>query len=232
MIQIRKNSERGTADYGWLHAKYSFSFGEYYDPKFMGFRKLRVINEDKVEPGQGFPTHGHKNMEIITYILSGSLEHKDSLGTGSVIYPGEVQLMSAGNGIRHSEYNHSKTELVHLLQIWIEPNVNNEDPFYQQHDFKNINEKFILLVSPNGERNSLKIKQDIKLYQGRLGINENLKYKVENERHAWIQIAHGEMILDEQIHLEQGDGVAISDGDILNFSSNNSQCQFLLFDLP
>ncbi|WP_397600919.1 pirin family protein [Silvanigrella sp.] len=232
MIQIRKNSDRGTADYGWLHAKYSFSFGEYYDPKFMGFRKLRVINEDKVEPGQGFPTHAHKNMEIITYILSGSLEHKDSLGTGSVIYPGEVQLMSAGNGIRHSEYNHSKSELVHLLQIWIEPNINNEEPLYQQQDFKNKNEKFILLVSPNGERNSLKIKQDIKLYQGNLEINESLKYKVEKERHAWIQIAHGEMILDEQIYLEQGDGVAISDGDILNFSTNNSQCQFLLFDLP
>lgn len=163
MIQIRKNIERGSAEYGWLHAKYSFSFGEYYDQKYMGFRKLRVINEDKIEPGQGFPTHGHKNMEIVTYILSGSLEHKDSLGTGSVIYPGEIQLMSAGKGIQHSEFNHSKTEIVHLLQIWIEPNIKNEDPFYQQHNFSQLNENFILLVSPNGERNSLKIKQDVKI---------------------------------------------------------------------
>jgi quercetin 2,3-dioxygenase len=232
MIQVRKASERGVAEYGWLHANHSFSFGEYYDPKFMGFRKLRVINEDKVEPSQGFPTHSHSNMEIITYILSGSLEHKDSLGTGAVIRAGEIQVMSAGKGIQHSEFNHSPSELVHLLQIWIEPSVKNEAPGYQQKDFANVRDKLTLVVSPNGERDSLKIKQDVKIYQGLLSESEGFQYRVKEERHAWIQIAKGCVMLGDDIMLEQGDGVAVSDGDVLIFLTKDTKCQFLIFDLP
>jgi quercetin 2,3-dioxygenase len=232
MIQVLKSSQRGMAEHGWLHARHTFSFGEYYDQKFMGFRKLRVINEDKVEPAQGFPMHNHKNMEILTYILSGSLDHKDSLGTGSVISAGEIQLMSAGTGIQHSEFNHSKDELVHLLQIWIEPSVKNEAPSYQQKDFSNAQYKLTLIVSPDSEKGSLKIKQDVKIYQGLLLENESFQFKIKKERHAWIQIAKGNLIFGDNITLEQGDGVSVSDGDILHFSTNNSHCQFLIFDLP
>ena len=169
MNHIRKSADRGVAEHGWLHGKHTFSFADYYDSNFMNFRKLRVINEDKIEPGQGFPTHSHRNMEIMTYIISGKLEHKDSLGNGSIIVPGEVQLMSAGQGIQHSEFNQSKSELVHLLQIWIEPSINGGAPTYEQKDFSNTNsnmaEKFTLVVSPTGERNSLKIKQDVKIFR-------------------------------------------------------------------
>ncbi len=232
MIHLRKSSDRGMAEHGWLHARHTFSFGEYYDPKYMGFRKLRVINEDKVEPSQGFPKHSHNNMEIITYILSGSLEHKDSLGTGSVISEGEIQLMSAGNGIHHSEFNHSQDELVHLLQIWIEPSVKNEIPSYQQKAFLSTHDKLTLVISPDGEKSSLKIKQDVKIYQGLLFENEGFQYKVKKERHAWIQIAKGSLILGDDIVLDQGDGAAISDGEVIAFSTKNSNAQFLIFDLP
>lgn len=232
MRQIRKSNQRGVGEHGWLHAKHTFSFSEYYDSNFMGFRQLRVINEDKVESGQGFPMHSHKNMEIVTYIISGKLEHKDSLGNGSVIIPGEVQLMSAGKGIQHSEFNHSKTELVHLLQIWIEPNVKDLEPSYEQKNFPTLNEKFTLVVSPNGERNSLKIKQNAKIYRGILKQNERVSYKVTKERHAWIQVAKGKLNVDDNIFLEQGDGLAFSDGEIIDFSTKDFEGEFLLFDLP
>ena len=231
MFVIRKNSERGHAEHGWLHAKHSFSFGQYYDAKYLGFRHLCVINEDKVEPSKGFPTHSHQNMEIVTYVISGALEHKDSLGNGSIIVPGEVQLMSAGKGIQHSEFNHSHSELVHLLQIWIEPSVKNESPSYDQKNFSHLNEKFTLVVSPTGERNSLKIKQDVKLYRGILSKNENTKFKLNTERHAWVQIAKGNLIVNDNLHLEQGDGLAISEGGLISFSSNEQPCEFLVFDL-
>ncbi|APJ03633.1 pirin family protein [Silvanigrella aquatica] len=232
MIHIRKSSDRGKGEFGWLHAKYTFSFGEYYDSLFMGFRNLRVINEDKVEPGQGFPTHGHRNMEIVTFIISGNLEHRDSLGTGSVIREGEIQVMSAGKGIQHSEFNHSNSEFLHLLQIWIEPIVKNQEPSYQQKDFSQINEKLTLIVSPEGTRDSLKIKQDVKIYKAMLAVQESFQYKLERDRHAWIQIAIGSMTFGDNIILEQGDGLAISEGDILVFSAPKSPCQFLIFDLP
>jgi redox-sensitive bicupin YhaK (pirin superfamily) len=229
---VRKSSERGSAEFGWLHAKYTFSFGEFYDSKNMGFRKLRVLNEDKVEPGKGFPTHGHKNMEIVTYILSGKLEHKDSMENSAVISAGEVQVMSAGSGVRHSEFNHSDTEIVHLLQIWIECAVINQEPSYQQKSFLPSKEKLTLIVSPNGERESLTIKQDVKIYQGMLLENQDFQYKIKTERHAWIQIAKGSLFIDDSLEVFQGDGIAITEGDIIKFSTKNSICQFLIFDLP
>lgn len=231
MIIIRKNLDRGIAEHGWLHAKHTFSFSGYYDEKFMGFRKLRVINEDCVEPGQGFPTHGHKNMEIVTYVLSGALEHKDSLGNGSVIVPGEVQLMSAGKGIQHSEFNHSQSEQLQLLQIWIESAEKDGVPTYQQQDFKLHQDKFTLVVSPNGERNSLKIKQDVKIYRGLLNQNEKIQYKLEKERHAWIQIAKGNLKLGDSLMLMQGDAAGFTEGDMISMMTENNSCEFLLFDL-
>ncbi|RDB36376.1 MAG: pirin family protein [Spirobacillus cienkowskii] len=216
---VRKSSERGSAEFGWLHAKYTFSFGEFYDSKNMGFRKLRVLNEDKVEPSKGFPTHGHKNMEIVTYILSGVLEHKDSMENSAIISAGEVQVMSAGSGVRHSEFNHSDTEIVHLLQIWIESAVINQEPSYQQKSFLHSKEKLTLIVSPNGERESLTIKQDVKIYQGILLENQDFQYKIKTERHAWIQIAKGSLFIDDSLEVFQGDGIAITEGDIIKFST-------------
>lgn len=232
MMQIRRSSERGTGEHGWLHAKHTFSFAEYYDPIYMGFRKLRVINEDKIEPGQGFPTHSHKNMEIITYIISGSLEHKDSIGNGSVISAGEVQIMSAGAGIQHSEFNHLQTETTHLLQIWIEPLVKGGEATYQQRNFAKNKEKFTLIVSPTGVRDSLIIKQDVKIYKASLLPTEKLTYKVEENRHVWIQIVKGNLSMGENISLNQGDGLAASDGGLLTFSTIVNECEFLVFDLP
>ncbi len=232
MIYIRKSEDRGFGEHGWLHTKHSFSFAEYYDEKHMGFRKLRVINEDQVEPSKGFPTHSHQNMEIITYIISGKLEHRDSLGNGSIIVPGEVQLMSAGKGIQHSEFNHSHSELVHFLQIWIEPSIKNGEPSYEQKDFSNSDEKFTLVVSSDGKQNSLKIKQDVKIYRGVLKQNESFSYKISGERHAWIQIVKGNLNVENEIFLQQGDGLAFSNEEIISLSTKNFESEFLLFDLP
>ncbi len=232
MNQIRKSANRGTGEHGWLHAKHTFSFAEYYDSHYMGFRKLRVMNEDKVEPSQGFPTHPHKNMEIVTYVISGQLQHKDSLGNGSIIKPGEVQLMSAGIGIQHSESNPLNSEILHLLQIWIEPSVKDEKPTYQQKDFSISSEKMTLVVSQNGEKNSLQIKQDVNIYRGILNHNEIFDYKINKQRHYWIQIVHGNLKINETIFLEQGDGFACSKSEIILFSTKDFKCEFLVFDLP
>ncbi|KAB8028514.1 pirin family protein [Fluviispira multicolorata] len=230
MLRIRKSHDRGSAEHGWLHAKHTFSFSSYYDEEHMGFRKLRVINEDKVEAAQGFPTHGHRNMEIVTYVLEGALEHKDSLGTGSVIRPGEVQIMSAGSGIQHSEFNHSKENLLHLLQIWIEPSVNGIEPRYAQKDFSSSKEKLKLVVSPTGEEDSLSIKQDVKLYRGIFDKNENLKFSILPARHVWLQIAFGKLNVNGE-QLEQGDGLAISQESEITLVTKDESCSFLLFDL-
>ncbi|HYO92257.1 MAG TPA: pirin family protein, partial [Pyrinomonadaceae bacterium] len=165
MITVRRAKERGHFNFGWLDTYHTFSFGDYYDPRFMGFRDLRVINEDRVHPGRGFPTHGHRDMEIITYILAGSLEHKDSIGTGSVIRPGEVQRMSAGRGVRHSEHNHSESEPVHLLQIWILPNEEGIEPSYEQKTYADEEKRgrLRLVASPDGSDNSVLIHQETKL---------------------------------------------------------------------
>ena len=231
MIEIRKNIERGSAHFDWLETYHTFSFADYYDQKYLGFRSLRVINEDKVKPTKGFPLHGHKNMEIITYLISGSLSHKDSIGNGSIINVGEVQLMSAGKGIQHSEFNNSNENMLHLLQIWIEPNKKNLEPSYQQKNFSQQNEKFVLLVSPTGDRNSLIINQDVKIFKALLTINDSVSYKLHEKRHALIQVITGRIRLNELIVLNAGDGAAVTEGDLLSFLGEDTANHFLLFDL-
>jgi redox-sensitive bicupin YhaK (pirin superfamily) len=231
MINIRPSEERGGGDHGWLNTRHTFSFNTYHDPKFMGFRSLRVINEDYVAPGQGFPAHPHRDMEIITYVLDGALEHKDSLGTGSVIRPGDGQRMSAGSGIRHSEANPSKTEAAHFLQIWILPDRQGVKPSYQQKAFP-IEEKrgkLRLIASPTGVDGSVTIHQDAKLYVTLLTPGETVIHQMEPDRHAWIQIAKGSIELNGKV-LKQGDGAAISNEKQLTLKGTED-AEVLLFDL-
>jgi quercetin 2,3-dioxygenase len=231
MINIRPSEERGGGDYGWLNTRHTFSFNTYHDPKFMGFRSLRVINEDYVAPGQGFPMHPHRDMEIITYILEGALEHKDSLGTGSVIRPGDGQRMSAGSGIRHSEANPSKTDAAHLLQIWILPDRQGIKPSYEQKAFPTEEKlgKLRLIASPTGKDGSVTIHQDAKLYVTLLGPGETVTHHIEPDRHAWIQIAKGSVELNGK-PLKQGDGAAVSDEKQLTVKGTED-AEVLLFDL-
>ena len=212
MISIRRSAERGGGDFGWLNTRHSFSFDRYYDPRFMGFRSLRVINEDVVQPGEGFPTHPHKDMEIITYLLEGALEHKDSLGTGSVIRPGDGQRMSAGTGIRHSEFNHSKTESAHLLQIWILPDHSGHTPGYEQRQFPADEKKgkLRLIASPDGKDGSVTIHQDAKLYVSLLAPGQEVTYELGQGRYAWLQVAKGGVELNGKA-LNQGDGAGVSE---------------------
>ena len=231
MITLRRSEERGGGNHGWLNTKHSFSFSDYYDPKFMGFRSLRVINEDWVQPGHGFPTHPHRDMEIITYVLEGALEHKDSLGTGSVIRPGDGQRMSAGTGIRHSEANPSQKESVHLLQIWITPDKQGHKPGYEQKEFRADEKrgKLRLLASPDGRDGSVTIHQDAKLYVSLLEPGEAVEHKLESGRHAWLQVAKGAVELNGK-PLHPGDGAAISDELQLRIKATDS-AEILLFDL-
>lgn len=231
MMTIRPSNERGGGDYGWLKTRHSFSFSDYSDPKWMGFRSLRVINEDWVAPNGGFPTHPHRDMEIITYVLSGKLEHKDSLGTGSVILPGDGQRMSAGRGIRHSEANPSATEAVHLLQIWITPDKNGHAPGYEQKSFPESEKrgKFRLIASNNGAEGSVKINQDAKLFVTLLAPGEELSQTLAPKRNAWLQVAKGEVELNGH-KLHQGDGAAISDETTLTVKATED-AEVLLFDL-
>ncbi len=231
MINIRKSNERGGGDYGWLNTRHTFSFDRYYDPRFMGFRSLRVINEDLVAPGEGFPTHPHRDMEIITYVLEGALEHKDSLGTGSVILPGDGQRMSAGTGIRHSEFNHSNRERVHLLQIWIMPDRQGHEPEYEQKSFpaEEKQGKLRLIASPDGDNGSVTIHQDAKLYVSLLKPGEEVKHELGSGRYAWLQVAKGAAGLNGQ-KLEQGDGAAVSDEQTLSIKGTDN-AEVLLFDL-
>ncbi|MGY3804400.1 pirin family protein [Pigmentibacter ruber] len=231
MFEIRKSKDRGSANYDWLNTNFTFSFNGYYDPKFLGFRSLKVINEDFLKGGGGFPFHEHKNMEIITYLVSGVLEHKDTLGNSAIISSGEVQLMSAGTGIKHSEFNHSKIDDVHLLQIWIEPNEYDKPPAYQQKNYNNSSDKLLLLASANGERSSLILKQDVKLYRAILSKDENFSYKLKKERHAWIQLISGKLLINDSVILSSGDGLAITEGEILNFKGDELNNHFLIFDL-
>src|SRR3954462_7862779 len=193
MITTRKASERGHFDFGWLDTYHTFSFGEYHDRNNMGFRALRVINEDRVAGGEGFPTHPHRDMEIITYVLEGALEHRDSLGTGSVIRPGDGQRMSAGTGLRHSEANPTREESVHLLQIWIMPDKQGHKPGYEQKEFPAGEKrgKLRLIASPNGENGSVTIHQDAKLYVSLLEPGDSVDHKLTSGRHAWLQVAKG-----------------------------------------
>src|SRR5689334_3634848 len=191
MITLRRNAERGGGDYGWLNTRHTFSFDQYYDPRFMGFRSLRVMNEDVVAPAGGFPTHPHRDMEIITYVLEGKLEHKDSLGTGSLILPGDGQRMTAGRGIRHSEYNPSQTEQVHLYQIWILPAKKGLEPSYEQKTFSAEEKqgKLRLIASPDTADGSVKINQDARLYVTLLKSGEEVTHHFASNRHGWLQLA-------------------------------------------
>src|SRR5271166_2846488 len=212
MITIRHSNDRGGGDHGWLKTQHSFSFSDYWDEKWMGFRSLRVINEDWVAPNSGFPTHPHRDMEIITYVLSGKLEHKDSLGTGSVILPGDGQRMSAGRGISHSEYNPSPTDKVHLLQIWIMPDKQGHEPSYEQKSFPEAEKRgqLRLIASRDGAEGSVKINQDANLFVTLLSLGDEVEHALGAKRHAWLQVAKGEVELNGK-KLHQGDGAAISD---------------------
>jgi redox-sensitive bicupin YhaK (pirin superfamily) len=231
MIRIRKSEERGHLDYGWLDTYHTFSFDQYYDPAHMHFRSLRVINEDRVAAGKGFPTHSHRDMEIVTYILSGALEHRDSLGNGSVIRPGDVQRMSAGTGVAHSEFNPSDSEPVHLLQIWIMPRARNLPSSYEQKYFSEDERRgrLRLVASEDGREGSVSIQQDAQVYATILQPDSAIEHPLDAKRHAWIQIARGTVNLNEH-ELHQGDGAGVSHERSLNVSSA-SGAELLLFDL-
>lgn len=231
MIKLRRGNERGHTKLSWLDSFHTFSFGDYYDPRYMGFRHLRVINEDHVKPGAGFGTHSHRDMEIITYVLEGALAHKDSLGNGSVIRPGEVQRMSAGTGISHSEYNPSQTEPVHFLQIWIVPERQGLKPTYEQCAFEPTEKrgKLCLMAARDGRDGAVMVHQDIDLFVTSLAPGEQLTYLLKPGRHAWVQVARGVMALNS-MPLKTGDGAAVSEEEILAISANN-EAEILLFDL-
>ncbi|HYH19056.1 MAG TPA: pirin family protein [Azospirillum sp.] len=231
MITIRNRDERGAVNMGWLDSRHSFSFGHYHDPAHMGFRALRVINDDRVIPGAGFPTHGHADMEIVSYVLDGALEHKDSLGTGSVIRPGEVQRMSAGVGIRHSEYNASQEEPAHFLQIWILPERRGLTPGYEQKAFADAEKRgrLRLVGSRGGRDGSVTIHQDVDLYAALLDGDERATFDLRPGRHAWVQVARGQVRLNGTV-LKEGDGAAVSDEATLTLDDGVG-AEVLLFDL-
>ncbi|MBK3776158.1 pirin family protein [Azospirillum brasilense] len=231
MITIRNRDERGAVNMGWLNSKHSFSFGHYYDPAHMGFRALRVINDDRVIPGAGFPTHGHADMEIVSYVLDGALEHKDTLGTSSVIRPGEVQRMSAGSGIRHSEYNASKKDPAHFLQIWILPDEEGMVPGYEQKAFAQEEKqgRLRLVGSRDGRDGSVTIHQDVDLYATLLDEGDSVTHELRPGRHVWVQVARGQVRLNGTV-LKEGDGAAISKEESLTLDGMVS-AEVLLFDL-
>ncbi len=229
MIQVRKAGERGHFDHGWLNTYHTFSFADYYDADFMGFRTLRVINEDRVAPGQGFGTHGHRDMEIISYVLEGALAHRDSTGGGGVLLPGEVQRMSAGTGVRHSEMNGSDSEPVHFLQIWILPERDRMQPGYEQQRFDQSERrgKLRLVASPDARDRSLRIHQDVSVFTTLLD-GETVKHDFAPNRYGWIQVARGEVDLNG-VKLEAGDGAGIRDEKTITLTGRGAE--LLLFDL-
>ena len=231
MIKIRRANERGHANHGWLDTHYTFSFSNYYDSRFMGFRALRVINEDFIEANQGFPTHGHRDMEILTYVMNGELSHRDSMGNGETIRPNEVQRMTAGTGITHSEYS-SPTDRTHLLQIWILPEKDGLMPSYEQTFFapEDKKGKLKLVASRGGDDGSVTIHQDVNLYSSILAKDESVEHELKENRHAWIQIVKGNVELNGET-LTQGDGAAVSDEIFLKIKSLADETEFLLFDL-
>ncbi|MBI2382277.1 MAG: pirin family protein [Gammaproteobacteria bacterium] len=230
MLILRPAAERGYADHGWLQARHSFSFAEYYDPRHMGVSVLRVINEDRVAPGAGFPTHGHADMEIITYILSGILEHRDSMGNTAQILAGEVQLMSAGSGVTHSEYNPSATEPVHLLQIWVRPRTKGVTPGYQQRDYAGDDATLRLLVSGDGAEDSLLAQQDFRLYRVQLQAGEHLTQTLDSARTYYVQVAKGAGMLNDRA-LAAGDGLSLT-GETELLLQSEAGLEALLFELP
>lgn len=230
MMKIRRADERGQANYGWLDTHYTFSFADYYDPEHMGFRALRVINDDIVAPGGGFGTHPHRDMEIVTYVLSGALEHKDSMKNGRVIRAGELQYMAAGTGVLHSEFNPSKTEPVHLLQIWLLPDQKGLKPNYAERTGSQLPEgRLNLVASKTGRDGSMAINQDSDLYLAKLSPGQAVMHSLRPQRHAWVHVAEGEVTLNGQ-DLKAGDGAAISDESVLKLGAKTPS-QVLLFDL-
>ena len=231
MMELRPAAARGLANFGWLYSQHSFSFGSYYDPEHMGFSDLLVINEDRVRPGRGFDTHGHRDMEIFSYVLEGALEHKDSMGTGSVIRPGDVQMMSAGTGVRHSEYNASREELVHFLQIWIVPDRKGVEPRYQQQHFAPAEKRgrLRLIISPDGADGSLSVYQDARVYAGLFDGDESQRFELPANRFAYVHVARGTLDVNGQ-RLCAGDAVKLRNPRQIDFSGG-SGAEVLLFDL-
>ncbi len=230
-LALRKSEQRGKANFGWLDSRHSFSFGHYYDPAHMGFGPLRVINEDRVAPGGGFPAHPHSNMEILSYVLEGALEHKDNIGTGSVIRPGDVQRMSAGSGVRHSEFNASKTEPVHFLQIWVIPEKEGIEPSYEQKSFSAEEKRgrLRLIGSRDGREGSVTIHQDVDLYATVLKAGETVTHTLADGRCGWVQVARGAALLNGTA-LEAGDGVAVTTSGVLTLEGTDD-AEVLLFDM-
>ncbi|MDX1978346.1 MAG: pirin family protein [Pseudanabaenaceae cyanobacterium bins.68] len=233
MLTLRKASERGHANHGWLDSYHTFSFAGYQDPNHMGFRQLRVINQDRVAGGGGFATHSHRDMEIVSYVLEGALEHKDSMGNGATMVPGDVQRMSAGTGVSHSEYNHSQTDLVHFLQIWIYPDRNGVEPSYEQKMFppEHKQDQLRLIVARDGVDGAVHINQDVKIYAAILNPGTSVTHQLPAQRYGWVQVAKGQVKVNE-LTLEAGDGLAISDLQDLSFVGGEEAAEFLLFDLP
>jgi hypothetical protein len=230
MMKIRKANERGHADHGWLNTWHTFSFADYHDPQHMGFRSLRVINDDLVAPGQGFGTHGHRDMEIITYLLSGALEHKDSMGNGRIIRPGEFQYMAAGSGVQHSEFNPLPDQPSHLLQIWILPDRRGYEPRYAEKSFNGAaNGRLNLVASRGGRQDSLAINQDADVWLAKLSAGDGVTHSLQSGRHAWLHLAEGEVEVNGH-RLASGDGAAVSDETQLSVKALKPS-QVLLFDL-
>lgn len=232
MITIRPGSDRGAANFGWLDSRHTFSFGNYYDPRHMGFGSLRVINEDKVTPSQGFGTHGHRDMEIISYVLEGALAHQDNIGNGSTIKPGDVQRMSAGTGIRHSEFNASDSDPVHFLQIWVLPAQNGIEPSYEQTYFAPATKQgqLRLVGSQDGRDGSVTIHQDLDLYATKLAVDETVTHDLSPQRLAWVHVARGAIMLNGQ-SLTAGDGAAIADESALTLTGVAADSEVLLFNM-
>ncbi len=230
-IVIRKASQRGHANHGWLDSYHTFSFATYYDPDYMGFRSLRVINEDRIQGGKGFATHSHRDMEIISYVLEGALEHKDTMGNVTIIRPGEVQRMSAGTGVSHSEYNHSATEIAHFLQIWVIPERTGLPPGYEQkfYDDSKKQNRLCLIASPDGSNNSVTVHQDVWIYASKIDAGRSLFYNMRQDRHLWLQVLGGKTNLEDNI-LGAGDGAAISEGESIELTGIEA-AEILIFDL-
>ena len=230
MLNILRAGDRGHTDHGWLDAYHTFSFADYYNAEYMGFRKLKAINEEWIQPLQGFPSHSHKDMEIIFYVIDGLLEHKDSMGNSGVLYPGEIQRITAGSGITHSEHNASERQPVHFFHIWVFPQSQNITPSYQQMSYQDrlVSGELCLLASPDGREDSLVIHQDVSLYACRSYKVQNIEYQIAEQRHLWVQIIRGEITLNGQ-RLDAGDGAALSAEPILSVTAN-ANSEFLLID--
>jgi len=231
VIQVRSADSRGRTDWGWLDSRHTFSFGEYHDPEHMGFGTVRVINDDRVAPGAGFATHGHRDMEILSYVLDGALEHKDSSGGGGVIRPGEIQFMRAGTGVTHSEYNHSKSEPVHFLQVWIVPETRSLKPAYGQLSFDReiARDGFVLLASKDGREGTLQVQQDVDLWATIVGPAARRELALRPGRRAWVHVARGSVDVNGTL-LREGDGAAVSAEEMLTFLGRHD-AEILVFDL-